>query len=347
MSTFAWVIPEDSPIKMHWQAAGLLPKLFWRFGSSGLKRRKTQEPVAASEPTDATFSANVRLVQLDLSVIDKEGRPVAGLGAEDFEVIEAGTRQRLMEVASGETAFNLVLLLDCSSSTERDRPAMEQAARRFVDIAREQDRVGIYALADSMFQVLSPLTRDHEAARASVASLRGFGGGTPLYDTLVLAYAEELSRLRRQRNAIVVLTDGMDNSLDQMVGLPSVTQFSDFKKAVQEMDVLIYPIVLGAGTEPIAGRVRRRHSGRPWTTVVKVRDRAEALAKASGGRVFFARSLADLDDVYRQVAEELRSVYTLTYSPTNQNFDGKWRKVRVRTGVRGIAVRKRPGYYAY
>ena len=70
------------------------------------------------------------------------------------------------------------------------------------------------------------------------------------------------------------------------------------------------------------------------------------LAEASGGRLFTARSLKDLEPVYAQVAEELRSVYTLAYYPSNQNFDGRWRRIQVRTTRSGLTIRTRPGYYA-
>lgn len=78
-----------------------------------------------------------------------------------------------------------------------------------------------------------------------------------------------------------------------------------------------------------------------------VRRRSAELAQASGGTVFTADSAEDLDGVYERVARELRSVYTLAYRPLDQDFDGKWRRVRVRTKRRGIDVRTRPGYYAY
>jgi Ca-activated chloride channel family protein len=70
------------------------------------------------------------------------------------------------------------------------------------------------------------------------------------------------------------------------------------------------------------------------------------LAAASGGRLFSARSVEDLDPVYAQVAMELRSVYTLAYYPKNQNFDGRWRRVQVRVKSPGVRVRTRAGYFA-
>ncbi len=70
------------------------------------------------------------------------------------------------------------------------------------------------------------------------------------------------------------------------------------------------------------------------------------MAHASGGRVFPAESIADLESVFPLIESELRSVYTLGYYPQDQNFDGGWRPVEVQVSRPSTAVRARPGYYA-
>jgi Ca-activated chloride channel family protein len=73
----------------------------------------------------------------------------------------------------------------------------------------------------------------------------------------------------------------------------------------------------------------------------------QQLADASGGRLFPAKSIRDLAPVYAQVAEELRSVYSIGYYPQNQKFDGKYRRIEVRVKRPGLTLRTRPGYYAW
>ena len=63
--------------------------------------------------------------------------------------------------------------------------------------------------------------------------------------------------------------------------------------------------------------------------------------------MFPARSIRALDPVYEQVAEELRSVYTIGYYPKNQDFEGSWRNVEVRVSRANARVHTRPGYYAW
>ena len=355
-------LPEDSPIQPHWRAKELLPKLF-RFARKGLLKRDAPRE-SEGETSEATFSADVRLVQLEVAATDREGRPAADLTREDFEVVENGKVQQLVEDVSNAAApFNLVLLLDCSSSTEQDRPAIEEAARRFISTARPGDKVAVYALAETYFQVLSPLTEDHEAAKESVKGIERFGGATPLYDAIVLAYAEELAALPRERNAMIVLSDGLDNEIyghkdtgawsrqpsvtrrRQGGGAPSLVMFEDLQRAVREMRALIYPVVLDPVRSVVRVDPRLLGDAQRWAATVHLRS--TALAEASGGTLFKADSPEDLDEVYERVARELRSVYTLAYRPRDQEFDGKWRRVRVRTKQKGIAVRTRPGYYAY
>ena len=354
-------LPEDSPIRPHWRAKELLPELFL-FARKGLRKRDAPRE-AEKEASEPKFSADVRLVQLDVAATDREGRPVADLTREDFEVVENGKAQGLDEVSTAAQPFNLVLLLDCSSSTEEDRPAIEEAARRFIDTAREGDRVAVYALAETYFQVLSRLTEDHEAAKASVVGIERFGGATPLYDAIVLAYAEELAALPRERNAMIVLSDGLDNEIyghrdtsqwasqssttrtRQGGGAPSMVLFDDIRRAAREMRALIYPIVLDPAPSFVRVNPEFLEEARRWAGTVH--QRSTALAEESGGTLFEADSLEDLDEVYEQVARELRSVYRLAYRPRDQEFDGKWRRVRLRTNRKGVEVRTRPGYYAY
>ena len=97
--------------KLHTEAADLLPTLFRRFAPQGLTKRGEDEPRGTGRHSQATFSADVRLVQLTLSVTDREGRPVPGLNAADFAGLEDGKPQRISNVLSEEAPFNLVLLL--------------------------------------------------------------------------------------------------------------------------------------------------------------------------------------------------------------------------------------------
>jgi VWFA-related protein len=336
-----FAIPGDWPLKMPWQAPALLDSILRGDALAG-RSRYAEPPPAPPEP-DALpalpieegtplFRSDVRMVNLTVTITDKSGRPVTGLQPEDFRVVEDRVEQKVTFAGSDDVPFNLAILLDLSGSTRPDREAMRAAAERFVALLGPRDKVAIYALAGGMFHVVSPLTEDRESLLKSVQALPPVSGASPLYDAIVLAYAEELHQRAGERNALIVISDGIDNQLSNQE-TPSKVSFSRLVKAAGGIEALIYPIFLRSG----------ERFGRGWAD--RARQRMEQLAGASGGRLFAALSIRDLEPVFPELAEELRSVYSVAYYPDNQNFDGKWRNVSVEVRP-DVVIRARPGYTA-
>ena len=325
--------PPGWPIRFHWEAATELERL-----TAPASRPLGSVPAAGFSDADGSvgdvvFRSDVRMVNLALAVSDRQGNPAANLSADRFHVFENGVEQKIATLQAGDAAFNLVVLLDMSGSAAPDLKHMRAAARRFVEMARPGDRVAIYALTQAMFQVVSPLSADKQALLRAVDNLPAIAGASPLYDIITLAYAQELRRLPDERNALIVISDGLDN---QVTGqeTPSSIKFKNLKRAAEEMHAIIYPVFLLSG--------QRFKQG--WSD--SARDRMEDLARASGGRLFPARDISDLDPVFPLIEADLRSVYSLGYYPDNQNFDGSWRAVEVSVDEPDVTVRARPGYYA-
>ncbi|MFN0168977.1 MAG: VWA domain-containing protein [Bryobacteraceae bacterium] len=326
-------IPEDSPVKMHWQAPEIL---------EGILTATRAHPAAAPAPSQpkgaddglAVFRSDVRLVNLSVAVFDSSGQPMTGLKAADFEVFENKAPQQVTFASAEEVPFNLAFLMDLSGSTRRDRDAMKEASRKLIELTRAHDRVAAYALAEDRFVVVQRLTNDRRRVQAAIEHLPNVSGGSPVYDAIVMSYAEELRKRPGERNALVVLSDGVDNQIQGVV-TPSEVSFRKLRRAADLMDTLIYPIVLSPFDKvPPPGWARRAE------------ERMQELAAASGGRLFRANSIRELDPVYPQLAAELRSVYTVAYYPKDQNFDGRWRPVEVRVNRPGARVRTRAGYAA-
>ncbi len=331
-----FTIPDDWPIKLPWQAPAVLDEILQGDSSPAApaKPAAAEEPEAvAIESGTAVFRSDVRMVNLILSAQDQWGRPLTGLGPGDFEVVEDEERQEVTFAGSDDVPFNLGILLDLSGSTKPDRAAMREVAARFVSLLRPHDKVAVYALAGGMFHVVSTLTADREKLLETVRRLPEVSGASPLYDTIVLAYAQELRKRPGERNGLIVISDGIDNQVSRQEA-PSKVKFKKLVKAAAEMHALIYPIFLKSG----------ERFGRGWSR--RARRRMEQLADASGGKLFPAASLQDLEPVFPQVAAELRSVYSVAYYPKNQDFDGKWRNVRVTVKRPAVKVRSRAGYFA-
>jgi VWFA-related protein len=331
-------IPEDSPDKLPWQAPAIIEQLLpGRRGKTPLP--SSYEPVETAEETGTegqmpVFTSSVRLVNMTAAISDSEGRPIKDLKPEDFEVLEDKVPQKVTFSGSEEVPFNLALLLDLSGSTQRDRAAMKEAAKRFLQVTRPHDRVAAYALADNIFQVISRLTGDRGSLETMIDSLPNISGGSPIYDCIALSYAEEFRQRPSERNALIVISDGVDNQIEG-IGAASKVSYGKLLRAAEGMNMILYPVFLDPFTRvPPPARVSR------------ARKQMEALAQATGGRLFPAQSLEALEPVYAQVAEELRSVYSIAYYPQNQNFNGSWRAVEIRVKRPGAKVRTRTGYFA-
>jgi len=335
-----WIPPRDWPVKFHWQAPDLLEQLdAGRGRAPDMPQPNTPGlpspgiPLPDAQPEQALFRSEVRLVNFTLTATDKNGRPITDLTAEDFQVTENGKTEETVTADAESAPFNLVLLLDMSGSARLDREPMVAAARGFIELAGPQDRIAVYALAEDLFQVVSRLTSDHGLLLQRLEDLPTFNGGSPLYDAVTLAYAEELHARAGERNAVIVVTDGLDNQISNQE-LPSSVKYKRLVQAAESFEALIYPVYLRS-----AERFRPK-----WAE--KARDRLGELAAASGGRLFTAASVEDLAPVFPQVAEELRGVYSIAYRPSNQQFDGQWRRVRVKVRRPDVVVRAREGYYA-
>jgi Ca-activated chloride channel family protein len=335
-------IPADSPIKMPWQAPSVVQTLLTQRAAAkkAAPLTKAVQPSAESEERPgekegvALFRSDVRVVALSVAVTSKDGTPIPMLKPEDFEVLEDGVPQQVQFAGAEEIPFNLAILLDLSGSTQNQRPAMQQATRRFIGIARPQDKIALYALANNWFFVLSRLTSARDAIAGTLGLIPDVGGSSPVYDTIALAYAEEFMQRVSERNALIVISDGIDNQL-QGVGVPSELSYAKLRQAAEGMNCLIYPIFL----DPY-------DKAPPPAWARKAKAQMEGIASATGGRLFVAHSITDLDPVYPQVAEELRSVYSINYSPKNQDFNGGWRKITVRVKRPEARVRSRSGYFA-
>lgn len=194
-------------------------------------RRVTETPNqntnnnASSDEVDEgdVVRVDTQLVSVPAVVTDAGGRPISGLRAENFRLIEDGQAQTISNFGTTETPFEIALLLDTSGSTREDVVLIRQAANSFIDALREGDRVGIVAFkqADTATEkiatvdLLSPLTSDRAVLKRAINNI-GSSNGTPYYDALEKV-ADNIFRDRPRdevlgRRAVVALTDGVDSS---------------------------------------------------------------------------------------------------------------------------------------
>ena len=186
-----------------------------------------QKPASEEVDEGDVVRVDTQLVSVPTIITNSLGRPLAGLGKQNFIVFEDGQKQTITNFGTTDTPFEIALLLDTSGSTRADVSLIRQAANAFINALRPGDRVAIVAFKDrqesgstlAAVDVLSNLTDDRKALRTAIDNL-GASNGTPFYDALE-KIAEEIFRdpprsELRGRRAIVALTDGVDSTSDSV-----------------------------------------------------------------------------------------------------------------------------------
>lgn len=321
------------------------------------------KPSSADNPADAAPDAKAdekellrleaRLVNLNVKVTDRAGNPLPNLTKEDFVVYEDGVEQDIAFFEPQNARINLVLLLDLSGSTEDKRKVMIKAAKKFIDSLHPDDPIAIAAFTREFF-VLSNFTTDRKLLKKKVEKIKNINGGTAFYDSMMKTF-DLFKSVTEARKAIVVLTDGVDNSLVRTGYHPSDHTFEEVLGRVAEEDATIYPIYLDTDEElrrmvakrddVSSGIVRKIISERKRPNEI-ARAQLEALAEHTAGKLFTANNERDLEGVYERVASELHLLYSVGYAPKNPQNDGKFRKTSVTLKREGSIAKTRRGYYA-
>jgi VWFA-related protein len=314
-----------------------------------------QRESAGGAPDDATVRATTAgennseeeaivlkaaLVNLNVSVTNRSGVALANLKKEDFEVAENGQQQKVEFFQTTTAPFNLVLVLDLSGSIKDKLDIVKSAALRFLDVIGPQDRVAVVAFTHEV-KVVSQLTANRDELKRRIKGIERPEGGTAFYEALWFSVTDTLRGTRGQRNAVVVMTDGVDSSLDRYNPAPTRVSFKQLANRLEESDTLVFPVYLDTEYEEVFER------GNSTSEAYAIaRDQLDVIAELTGGQKFRAEKVSDLSGIYKQVAAAIRTVYSVGYYPTNAERDGKYRRVRVSVSRPDAAVRTRKGYYA-
>ncbi|HEX8088727.1 MAG TPA: VWA domain-containing protein [Blastocatellia bacterium] len=318
------------------------PPVLARDSARSPRNTEPESPGRAVEdnPGDEAVVLKAALVNLNVSVTNRSGVALANLKKEDFEVAENGEQQRVEFFQTTTAPFNLVLVLDLSGSIKDKLDVVKSAALRFLEVIGPQDKVAVVAFTHEI-KVVSQLTSDRNELRRRIKAIERPEGGTAFYEAMWFSLADTLRGTRGQRNAIVVMTDGVDSSLDRYNPASTRVSFNQLAQRLEESDTLVFPVYLDTEYEEV---FERGNSSSEAYAVA--RDQLDRLAELTGGQKFRAEKVGDLSGVYKQVAAAIRTVYSVGYYPSNAERDGTYRRVRVSVNRPEAAVRTRKGYYA-
>jgi len=329
----------DPPYKAEWDAG------------DGTRSRTIRARVYASDGTNASGTARTRaligaeradvtLVEVYATVRDSQGKFLRNLDKENFTVLESGSPQEIAVFLKEPKPAHIVLLFDASNSMKQeDRLAVAQdAAVGFLAALQPQDTAALITFNDTPV-LLEERTTDKKRIESAVRGIPATGG-TALYDAIMAAV--ELLEGTEGRKAIILLSDGRDESVDGM-GPGSISTFEETLDAVLESETMIYAIGTGENFEEEYDYYRRRTLGEVLGT----------LAERSGGRAHFIKKASKLDSAYERIADELRHQYTIAYYPPRSErgveLDSKgreWRSIEVVVDRPRVKVTARSGYFA-
>jgi Ca-activated chloride channel homolog len=271
------------------------------------------------------FSLQVKLVNVEVSVTDRNGATIGGLTRDDFSIQEDGQPQRIaIFERQSERPLNLILAIDTSDSVSINSRLEENAARRFTQaVLRPQDRMSLFEFS-SYVRELVPFTNQAKQVDRGLRHL-GQGGGTAFYDAILLG-SQRLAG-KQGRKVMVVVSDGDDT-------VKGATYDQAFEKALRN-EVMIYSLI-DVPIETSAGRdLRGEHA-------------LITLAEQTGGKSFYVNANG-LDRAFAQVSDDLRTQYLLGYYPRHQQPGAEFHRIEVsvpKRALENLNILHRTGYYS-
>ena len=312
-------------------------------------------PIKAQDPDDV-ISTTTSLVQLNIGVVDKQGRAITSLTRNDFVIYEDGVKQSIQHFEPVDAPFSLVLMLDMSGSTVNFRQQLKLASQRFLDALAPEDRVSVIQFNKDV-KSLTGFSTDRQKTAYAIEIASG-AGETHFYEALKYAL-KELEKEGQRRKAIVVLTDGLDTRLRNTdrasvskaqtdeealaaIQPQSSADLNGVLAAADRLGVTIYPLALPSG-DP-----KRLPLQTPNIVGIyaAARARLQSLADRTGGRLNEITRLEYMAQLYREVAANLRTLYTVAYQAKGDRPRGRWHEIKVEVANSDLTARTKPGYFA-
>ncbi len=307
---------------------------------------QSKAPPADAPQAEETFRVSVDVVNVFFNVKDKRGGLVPGLTQADFEIYEDGKPQTIKYFsAESNQPLTLGLLMDTSGSVQFVLDEEKQVGLAFLSEVLGPKDLAFLITFDVGVDLLQDFTNSRDRLRRAFQRARintgggtgtiipggggnpvptvGPRGGTKLFDAVFLGADEKLAT-EVGRKAMIIISDGQDNG--SYYGLKQAVE------AAQRADTICYVLLV----------VDRKYG---FDSLFIGTGDMKKLAEETGGRMIEVDRLEKLKPAFDQIALELRSQYSLGYSPTNSARDGSFRKIEIKS-LQKHKVQSRRGYYA-
>jgi Ca-activated chloride channel family protein len=306
---------------------------------------RAQQPKPKASPTatpkeqddGGVEKITIRRVRLPITVVDKKGFFVAGLTKADFQILEDKIAQQIetfADVTAEALPLYIGVLMDTSPSTAGKLKFEQESALNFIQtvVRPRKDRI-FFATFDDQINLRQDFTDRLDLLDKAVSGAKSTGKQTALYDA-IWQFCDEKMRSVSGRRVLVVITDGEDTY--------SRANLLDAVDIAQRTETTIFAISTKAG---FLGSVPGVEAGQ--VNDQKDRDLLK-MAEETGGTAFFTGDMLSLERSFTKIAKELRAQYLVTYNPTNNKYDGSYRRIDVKlASSRGdLKVRTKRGYKA-
>lgn len=308
-----------------------------------VETEKPKEPEQPEIGEGDVVRVSTSLITVPAQVMDRYGRFIGNLKQDDFVLFENGVQQQVSYFGSIQQPFTVALLLDVSGSTQTRLQAIRAAANAFIARLRPNDRIMLVSFDGKVNVLCEPMTVAQ--LRTTKLRLDAVNDGTLLYDTVDEVLNRRLAGIPG-RKAIVMLTDGVDQ------GSKRASRKQNLRDA-NESEVQIYtvqyntlpqlPERLRQFTDP---KVRTRLQARMEKEYAAGSTYLSTLAEQTGGRIYNADTLPDIQQSFGAIMDELGRQYSLGYYPKGEARPGERRDIKVRVRVPNLVVKARDNYVA-
>ncbi len=325
-------IDREPPYQFTWDAGQEFNRKIIEVVAYNSEGEKGSDLIISRDLEGYLFEARVNLVTLDVTVTDKRDKYISGLDKDDFRVYEDGALQAITHFTQEERPLVIGLLLDSSGSMGGLKIIRAKAgAKKFIRTLKDDEDAFIIDF-DSEVKVIQDFTSDKGKLLTAI-DFADADGATALNKALW----EGIKKLEDKtgRKAIILLSDGYDT-------VQEMTE-EQVLEAAKRAEVKIYSIGIVERwiTPPVPFRRQAPFEEKGLGEIV-----LKSLSDWTGGEAFFPQSVSRLDDIYLQIARELRSQYAMGYASSNKEEDGSWRTIKVELTDKDLKARTKKGYYA-
>jgi Ca-activated chloride channel homolog len=286
------------------------------------EEQNAQEPPANDQSGMFVFRKQVQEVVLHATVVDERLRLVTHLDRSNFSVLEDGIPQTVKAFRREDVPVAIGIVVDNSGSMRDKRTTVNQAVMNLIRASNPQDECFVVNFTETPY-LDQDFTSDVGLLQTALHQT-AMGGSTALYDAIVASATHLSNNPRLDKRVLLVITDGQDNMSQETL-----------QEAMRHLQKSNGPILYAFGL--MGGALQGPG-----------RQALQSLAEATGGAAFFPNTLDQVNDLTRAIAHDIRSQYTITYKPQNENANASYHPIHVEARAPGyskLTVRTRNGYY--